>query len=272
MTPPVFLSASEPYNTRNRAYWDSRNLLLVREAVRALVAYVLPRGPLVFGGHPTITPLVRGIADRFAALGTPTQQCLIFQSKLYFGDPPPGGPDPALPQLVLTEAHGPGGEVTAAGKGSRNVSLLRMRYEMLGTPGATDVHPLLGSFASVLGEERNKRLGTTRFSAAFFIGGMEGVEREYRIFRTFHPDTPAFPLASTGSAAKDVFQKLSWSGTDDLKEKLEAEVSYSLLFEQLLAPRKKGIALMGRPAWKKLSPSYPSGEHIDPPELEKLVP
>ena len=61
---PVFLSASEPNPNRSREYWDSRKLVAVREAVRAVVAYVLRRQPLVFGGHPAITPLVRAMAAR----------------------------------------------------------------------------------------------------------------------------------------------------------------------------------------------------------------
>ncbi len=56
---PVFLSASEPYQGRDREYLDSRNIGNLREAIRALCAHVLPRGKLVFGGHPAITPLVR---------------------------------------------------------------------------------------------------------------------------------------------------------------------------------------------------------------------
>ena len=50
MTKPIFLSASEPDPRRSEEYWSSRNLLNVREAVRALAVHVLPRQPLLFGG------------------------------------------------------------------------------------------------------------------------------------------------------------------------------------------------------------------------------
>src|SRR5436309_176675 len=81
---PVFLSASEPNPERRPEYWESRNLLNLREAIRALVAYVLPRQPLVFGGHPAITPLVRAIADRIRHDRTERQQepqILLFLSE-----------------------------------------------------------------------------------------------------------------------------------------------------------------------------------------------
>ena len=63
---PVFLSASFPVRERGAIYWGSRQLLNLRESVRELTALVLPHGPLVFGGHPTINPLIRGVAERLA--------------------------------------------------------------------------------------------------------------------------------------------------------------------------------------------------------------
>src|SRR5580704_7618549 len=63
---PVFLSASEPNPERDPSYWETRNVVNLREAVRAFCAHVLPNFPLVLGGHPAITPLVRGAAQRIA--------------------------------------------------------------------------------------------------------------------------------------------------------------------------------------------------------------
>src|SRR5262249_22966077 len=66
MIAPIFLSASEPDPRRSSEYWDSRKLLDLREAVLAFCAHVSPHFPIVFGGHPAITPLVRGVAERIA--------------------------------------------------------------------------------------------------------------------------------------------------------------------------------------------------------------
>ena len=57
--PPVFLSASEPDPDRKEEYWQSQNLLNVREAARAFCAHALAHYPVVYCGHPAITPLVR---------------------------------------------------------------------------------------------------------------------------------------------------------------------------------------------------------------------
>ena len=64
MIAPVFLSASEPDPKRSEEYYDSRRLLNLREAVLAFCAHTLPHFPVVFGGHPAITPLVRSVAER----------------------------------------------------------------------------------------------------------------------------------------------------------------------------------------------------------------
>ena len=68
-----------------------------------------------------------------------------------------------------------------------------MRYEMLGRPTAAErVDKVVQPYAESFGRKRHARLQTFDFSAAVFIGGMEGVQREFHIFRSFHPDTPAF--------------------------------------------------------------------------------
>lgn len=55
----IFLSASLPeFQTGNR-YLQSADLLAIKEAVRILAAVVLPSTPLVWGGHPSITPIIR---------------------------------------------------------------------------------------------------------------------------------------------------------------------------------------------------------------------
>ena len=72
-----------------------------------------------------------------------------------------------------------------------------------------------------------------RFHSAVFIGGMEGVEEEYVMFRHMHPRTPAFPIASTGAAAGKLYE-----ADHQLAERhpeLAAEVSYLTLMRSLLS-------------------------------------
>ncbi len=54
----VFLSASVPLPDRDRRFAETADVIAIREAIKAVVGEVIPRGCLVFGGHPAITPLV----------------------------------------------------------------------------------------------------------------------------------------------------------------------------------------------------------------------
>lgn len=66
--------------------------------------------------------------------------------------------------------------------GNREASLLAMRTAMLSRPS---------------------------LRAAVFVGGMEGVEIEHRIFQYYHPSAPVFALGSTGGAAGSLAASLA---------------------------------------------------------------
>jgi hypothetical protein len=273
MTAPVFLSASEPDPRRSAEYWDSRKLLNVREAVRAFCGHALPHFPVVFGGHPAITPLVRSVADRtgydarlqgrLEGVTAYRPRILMFQSGLFVDRP-----DSA--EEIVTEPLDEDGRVTPRKSGMRNESLLSMRYAMIGKPTSQLVHPLLQKHAEGLGVEREKRLGTYEFSAAIFIGGMEGVVREFRIFRTFHPDTPAYPIGSTGSACDILLREVAGNLRPDLLEALRDETAYSLLMQQILPVRKEADTVLG---WRG-NPRrwFDPKEHIDPEDINRRFP
>lgn len=73
---PVFLSASVPYRRPDHYVADET---AVGEAVRALVAEVVPERPLIFGGHPAISPMVWDAASSQGA----ADNVYIYQSELY---------------------------------------------------------------------------------------------------------------------------------------------------------------------------------------------
>lgn len=79
-------------------------------------------------------------------------------------------------------------------------------------------------------EMRNHMIGDNKFAAAFFIGGMEGVEEEYAIFKHYHPYSPTFPIASTGAAAKIIYD----NHKNDYDENLENNLAYMSLFREIL--------------------------------------
>lgn len=76
----IFLSASVPLPQRDRYYFETADVLSIREAVKALVEVVLPIGRITFGGHPAITPL---IALFVREAGLQRDRLTIFQSRFF---------------------------------------------------------------------------------------------------------------------------------------------------------------------------------------------
>jgi hypothetical protein len=66
-----------------------------------------------------------------------------------------------------------------------------------------------GDIEASLAKMRYVMISSHYFDAAVFLGGMQGVEIEYDIFRRFHPSKPVYPIAATGAAARVLFEKYS---------------------------------------------------------------
>jgi hypothetical protein len=279
MIAPVFLSASEPNPQRSAEYWDTRKLLNVREAVRAFCAHALAYFPVVFGGHPAITPLVKNVAERIAndaslgrlkregTLGRP--KILLYQSGLFVDHE-------SSAEEIITAPIDRNARVMPRKTGMRNESLLHMRYEMIGKPTSQPIHALLEKDAMNLGAERKERLGTYEFSAAVFIGGMEGVIREFNIFRSFHPDTPVFPIASTGAACEKLLGEAMDNLPPDLFDGLREETAYSLLMQKILPTHMaetKNLAAAKAAVWREgPPPPFNPEDHIDPEDINRRLP
>jgi len=77
---------------------------------------------------------------------------------------------------------------------------------------------------------RHQMIKGNDFKAAIFIGGMKGVEKEYEIFRLAHPEALLLPVASTGAAAKIIYEGMA-SPPD---ERLRYDYEYIPLFQSLL--------------------------------------
>lgn len=182
---PIFLSASIP----DRApYMENSDPLLIREAVLALVAVMVRKRELVFGGHPAISPLVEHAARTLKSL----DNVYIYQSR-WFEDMIPGVAK-KFENLVWTERGN-----------NRDESLRIMRQEMI---------------------------RSRPFCAGVFIGGMEGIPEECRIFKSLHPGKPVFPVASTLGAAQ---QLLETEGPQDIaiREALKTNNRYRELFRTI---------------------------------------
>lgn len=77
---------------------------------------------------------------------------------------------------------------------------------------------------------RREMIRSQDFDAGIFIGGMEGVLSEFELFRSNHPNALIWPIASTGAAAKEIFETLGNPEPDLLMR----ELTYSTLFRKLL--------------------------------------
>ena len=60
----IFLSASIPLPERDKKYIETADVIAIRDAVIALATTVLPKHKLIWGGHPSITPLINYVVQK----------------------------------------------------------------------------------------------------------------------------------------------------------------------------------------------------------------
>lgn len=184
----VFLSASIPYPDRDKKFYDTADIVSIRDAVRALATVVIPKAHLVWGGHPSITPLIRFVMD---ILNVNLKTHITLYQSLFFEEYFP--PDNfAFENIVLTEK-----------RNNRAESLELMRSNLI--------------------KENDFKVG-------IFIGGMEGINDEYVMFKESHPNALILPIASTGAAANILYENQHQS----FDNRLKSDYAYMALFRDLL--------------------------------------
>ncbi len=182
-----FLSGSVPLPERDKKYYDTADVIAIRDAVIGLATAVLPHCRIVWGGHPSITPLMYYVMEKLRL--NIQDHLIIYQSKFF--------------EKYYPEDNNK----------FKNV---------IQTPD-------LGDKDSSLRFMRETMLKSREFTAGVFIGGMDGVEIEYKLFRELQPNALPIPVASTGAAAKLVFEKLE---NADLR--LVNDFAYMSLFQDYL--------------------------------------
>ena len=75
---------------------------------------------------------------------------------------------------------------------------------------------------------RSKMIKENDYVAGIFIGGMEGVEEEFDMFSKEHPDSLFMPIATTGAAAKIIYEQ----NPDSFDKDLATEYAYRNLFSE----------------------------------------
>ena len=158
----VFLSASFPSGQRGdevRPFDASA----IADAVAAVVRAVLVNGgKLLFGGHPTITPLVLMIGSELGVQNAVD----VFQSQ-WFRD------------RITGETW----------------TLARLHV------GTIHFTPRRGSLEESLAEMRRQMLEFVVPTGAIFVGGMSGILDEYRLVGSIRPGVPRIPVVAPGGAA-----------------------------------------------------------------------
>ena len=185
----IFLSASIPYQERDRKYYDTADIIAIRDSVRALAAVVIPNAHLIWGGHPAITPLIRFVMERLN--NDLKNHITLYQSKFFEAYFPEDNFH--FENIQLTEPLE-----------DRDSSLKQMRDEMI--------------------TKNDYKIG-------IFIGGMEGVEAEYELFKSSNPAALILPVASTGAAAKMIYDSIE----NKPNERLTNDYAYMALFSDLLS-------------------------------------
>ena len=60
----IFLSASIPLPERHPKYYNTADIIAIRDAVIALASVVIDKHRIIWGGHPSITPLINFVIER----------------------------------------------------------------------------------------------------------------------------------------------------------------------------------------------------------------
>tara|TARA_R110000868_G_scaffold131418_2_gene341469 strand:- start:22470 stop:23072 length:603 start_codon:yes stop_codon:yes gene_type:complete len=187
----IFLSASIPLPERDAKYTDTADIIAIRDAVIALSMVVLPNHRIIWGGHPSITPLIYYVMEKLDL--NIQEHVTIYQSRLFEKFFP--ADNNKFQNIVLTDAV----------ENDREKSLLYMRERML---------------------------SEFDFSAAVFIGGMEGIEVEYKMFKEKHPNALILPIASTGAATKIIYDIVL--PEEEKNERFVKDYGYMSLFQKYL--------------------------------------
>jgi hypothetical protein len=95
-----------------------------------------------------------------------------------------------------------------------------------------------GDRAASLTLMRTQMITSETFDAGIFIGGMDGLDEEWRLFAQHRANAPAFPIASTEGAARLLWN--SWTPPAslnlpaDVKDRLAKDLDYRLLIRDLV--------------------------------------
>lgn len=113
----IFLAASVPIAGRAECkYLETADVIAIRDAVIALASVVLPQYHLIWGGHPSITPLIANVLRH--SNKEVNASVTVYQSGFFVKEFPEENKD--VEHVVITEDQG-----------DRDKSLELMRHQMI---------------------------------------------------------------------------------------------------------------------------------------------
>ncbi len=192
----ILLSASVPSDKRNERFTKIKNAQIqIEEAVIGLSRNIFQAGgKIIFGGHPSISPLVAMVATEYEINKEienirrnerGEKRITIFQSKAY--------------EAVIPK---------------ETTSLFDLGYSDIiwtDVKGGEEFNPKIQKTAQCHKslDFMRREMMKGKIDALVCIGGMEGVELEFALFRELHPTKPIFILKSTGGASENLAAEYS---------------------------------------------------------------
>lgn len=179
----IFLSASKPSREPELFPVVESAALEIEEAVLALARAVFAeKGRLVFGAHPSITPLVTDVATEYFPPSWDNKRqdppVVVYQSKAFLDEIPEATRQLGrlgYARIEMTEIQG--GE----------------KYD----PAPPRREQCLASLAHM----RQRMFAETRPVAMVAAGGMQGIVREARLFLDMFPGARVYFLRTSGGAS-----------------------------------------------------------------------
>lgn len=212
----IFLSASIPLPERHPKYYETADIIAIRDSVIALASIVLPEHRIIWGGHPSITPLIYYVIEKIIinnlkrddwGLPLTDQEQMLVQKELK---------SKIQDHVTLYQSLHFKDDFPPENEKFENVVLTRD----------------LGNIPASIELLRKRMFSENEFAAAVFIGGMNGIEDEYKMFVEVQTNALLLPIASTGAAARIVYD--DYLPVDDKNERLEKDYGYMSLFQKLL--------------------------------------
>lgn len=212
----IFLSASIPLENRHQKYFETADVIAIRDAVISLASILLLKNRIIWGGHPSITPLIYYVVEK------------TIENKVSFKGESLQNPN-NLKEKV---------ETIVRKEIQKHVKLYQtLFFKNLFPPDNNKFENIVftedtGEIQSSISLMRKKMLTENKYVAGVFIGGMEGIEEEYKLFKEFHPKAVVLPLASTGGATKILYNEVV--PESEKNDRFESDYGYMSLFQKYL--------------------------------------